>query len=326
MVRAKRTLPTLAVLLAVACAVEKPAEDVGSDASFTTGESAAPSEPGNLGYAGGGSREAGEPPPASPRSAPGPAPAPEAAPAPADRKLVRTVSLVFTVDAPEAAADRAQELAAEAGGYVASVEAVRRGGLLHYQLTLRVPGERLDAVLAALEDLAAVVEREQVSTEDVTDRYVDLEARLRALRATEEELTALLRESRSRGHSAEDIMAIFRELTGIRSQIEQLQGQLQLLANRVAYSTVHLELRPTAAARPLVDEGWSPGSTAHSSVRALLAALQWLADAAIVLAVAVLPVLLILAVPLWLLLRLLVRVRARRRAGSSAGGSDQVSD
>jgi len=323
MKKATSTCLFLAVLLALACAMETPTGDGGSDESFEVAEQAATSTPGALGYAGGARREGGEPPPGA---APAPATVPDARPVPADRKLVRTVHLVFTVDAPETAADRAQELAAEAGGYVASVEAVRRDGLLHYKLTLRVPGERLDAVLAALEELAAEVEREQVSTEDVTDRYVDLEARLRALRATEEELTALLRESRSRGHSAEDIMAIFRELTGIRSQIEQLQGQLQLLANRVAFSTVHLELRPTAAARPLVDEGWSPGSTAHSSVRALLAALQWLADAAIVLAVAVLPVLLIVLVPLWLLLRLLVRLRARRRAAGSTTGSPPASD
>jgi len=309
MKRATWTAVGLIALLALACAREMPS-GVDPDVSLEVSEPAGAAAPSALGYA--GAREARDE-----SAAPAPDPAPAPAPAPADRKLVRTVSLVFTVDAPEAAADRAQELAGEAGGYVASVEAVRRGGLLHYRLTLRVPGERLDAVLAALEELAAEVEREQVSTEDVTDRYVDLEARLRALRATEEELTALLRESRSRGHSAEDIMAIFRELTGIRTQIEQLQGQLQLLANRVAYSTVHLELRPTAAARPLVDEGWSPGSTAHTSVRALLAALQWLADAAIVLVVAVLPVLLIVAVPVWLLIRLVAKVRARRRGGGS---------
>jgi hypothetical protein len=254
-------------------------------------------------------------------AAPGIAAAPDgtAPPPPVPRKLVRTVHLTLTVTDGAKAAERVEALVEEAGGYVSSSEAVRRPDeLLSVQMTLRVPIERLEDVVAAVRDLGERVERQSLSTEDVTDRYVDLQARLRALRATEEELTALLRESRARGHSAEDIMAIFRELTGIRSQIEQIQGQLQQLADRTTYSTIHLELRPAEAARPLVAEGWQPGATLRSSVRALVAALQWLADAAIVLIVAVLPVLLLISLGLWVLLRLAGRLRARRPAAQAA--------
>lgn len=247
------------------------------------------------------------------------APAGTAAPPPVRRRLVRTVRLTLTVTDGAKAAERVEALVEEAGGYVSSSEAVRRPDeLLSVQMTLRVPIERLEEVVAAVRDLGERVERQSLSTEDVTDRYVDLQARLRALRATEEELTALLRESRARGHSAEDIMAIFRELTGIRSQIEQIQGQLQQLADQTTYSTIHLELRPAEAARPLVAEGWQPSATVRSSVRALVAALQWLADAAIVLIVAVLPVLLLIGLGLWVLLRLAGRLRARRPAAVQA--------
>lgn len=240
-----------------------------------------------------------------------------AAPAPVPRKLVRTVHLTLTVTDGAKTADRVEALVEEAGGYVSSSEAVRRPDeLLSVRMTLRVPIERLEEVVAAVRDLGESVERQSLSTEDVTDRYVDLQARLRALRATEEELTALLRESRARGHSAEDIMAIFRELTGIRAQIEQIQGQLQQLADRTTYSTIHLELRPAEAARPLVAEGWQPRATLRSSVRALVAALQWLADAAIVLIVAVLPVLLLTGLWLWVLSWLAGRLRARRTAAA----------
>lgn len=299
----------LAIALGLsACAAEAPYG--GSD--FEQAESAAPAAGdealADLGRAAG----AAAPEPAAP-------PAGTAAPPPARRKLVRTVHLTLTVTDGAAAAERVEALVEEAGGYVSSSEAVRRPDeLLSVQMTLRVPIERLEQVVAAVRDLGERVERQSLSTEDVTDRYVDLQARLRALRATEEELTALLRESRARGHSAEDIMAIFRELTGIRSQIEQIQGQLQQLADRTTYSTIHLELRPAEAARPLVAEGWQPGATLRSSVRALVAALQWLADAAIVLIVAVLPVLLLIGLGLWVLLRLAGRLRARRPAAARA--------
>lgn len=268
---------------------------------------------GALGYAAGA--EAPERSPAPPGETP--APAPPAGP----RKLVRTVQLVLTVDDSAVAAGRVEELVEAAGGYVSASEATRRPDeMLFVRMTLRVPGERLEEVVDAVRGLAQRVERQNLSTEDVTDRYVDLEARLRALRATEAELTALLGESRARGHSAEDIMAIYRELTGIRSQIEQLQGQLQQLADRVSYSTLHLELRPAEAARPLVAEGWQPGATLRNSVRGLVAALQWLADAAIVIVVAVLPILLLVGLVAWALWRLTRRWRGRRPPSSAASG------
>jgi hypothetical protein len=248
-----------------------------------------------------------------------PVPAGEASAPPAGpRKLVRTVQLELTVGDSAAAAEQVEKLVAAAGGYVSASEATRRPDeLVYVRMTLRVPGERLEEVVDAVRGLAERVERQNLATEDVTDRYVDLEARLRALRATEAELTALLGESRSRGHSAEDIMAIYRELTGIRSQIEQLQGQLQQLADRVTYSTIQLELRPAEAGRPLVGEGWQPGATLRNSVRGLVSALQWLADAAIVIVVAVLPILLVVGLVAWLLWRL-TRGWRRRRPPASA--------
>ena len=88
------------------------------------------------------------------------------------------------------------------------------------KMTLRVPVERLEEALSAIRKLAGRVEREQQRVEDVTDRFVDLEARLRTLRATEAELQALLAESRQKARKVEEIMAVYRELTEIRSQIE----------------------------------------------------------------------------------------------------------
>lgn len=219
------------------------------------------------------------------------------------RKLIRTVNLQLRVADTEATAEAVRELTEAAGGYVASVDAHRREGLLYYRIGLRIPVERLDAAVEEIKALAVEVERESLGTEDVTGRYVDLEARLRTLRATETELQALLAESRSRGHKAEDIMAIYRELTGIRTQIEQHQAQLDLLADQTSYSTVHLDLRPTEAARPLIDEGWQPLVVARDSFRTLLEVLQGLGNLAIFLLVVGVPVVLILGLPVWLAFR-----------------------
>ncbi|HYN22727.1 MAG TPA: DUF4349 domain-containing protein, partial [Thermoanaerobaculia bacterium] len=144
-------------------------------------------------------------------------------PAAASRKLIRRLDLQLVVRDTEAAAKQLQALANSLGGFVSDVNASRVEGVLHYQMTLRVPTERLDRAREEIRQIALRVEREQMSTEDVTDQYVDLEARLRSLNATEAELRELLAESRERARKVEDVMAIYRELTGVRTQIEQIQ-------------------------------------------------------------------------------------------------------
>ena len=225
------------------------------------------------------------------------------------RKLIRTVDLDLRVDDTEAAAEQVQELTRELSGYVASVNAHRRLKSLHYQITIKVPVGQLDTVVSQLKALAVEVLREKLKTEDVTDRFVDLEARLRSLNATETELQGLLAESRSRDHKVEDIMAVYDQLTEIRTRIEQLQAQLNSLDNLTTYSTVNMNLAPTEASKPIVADRWRPLSTIRSSFRTLLGALQSLADFAIVFTIVWLPIGLLIAIPIWLGFKLWRRLR-----------------
>lgn len=230
-------------------------------------------------------------------------------PAAGSRKLVKTVELALRVEDTEGSAEEARAITEALGGFLAELSADRRGEVFRYSLVLRVPVERLDDAVSRIKALAVELDRESMRTDDVTRQFVDLESRLRTYRATEEELRNLLAESRRRDFDAEDVMAIYRQLTEIRAQIEQIQGQLEHLGDLAALSTIRLALEPTEGARPVVEEAWKPGDTVRRSFRALLEALRSLADAAIVFAVVVLPVLLILGLPLWWLVR-----RWRRRS------------
>ncbi len=235
-------------------------------------------------------------------------------PAPQSRKLIRTVELELAVKDTGAAAGRVQEIVTSHGGFVEAMNAQRSESLMYYEMTLRLPAERLDEVLAAIKGLAVRIDREQLATEDATSRYVDLQSRLRTLTVTEAELRELLAESRERGRKVEDVMAVYRELTEIRGQIEQIQGQLQSIDRLAALSTLHLRLRPDAAAAPIVrSDEWRPLETVRESARALLKILQLLVNALIIAVIVVLPILL----PLWLLLRFLKR-RKRPRDGEGA--------
>jgi hypothetical protein len=179
-------------------------------------------------------------------------------------------------------------------------------------LTLRIPVEKLDAARAEVKKLAVKVLSEQLHTEDVTDQLVDLDARLKTLRATETELQALLAESRAKARKVEEIMAIFRELTEIRTQIEQIGAQVVGLDRQVAYSTLQVQISPISSARPVTGEGWQPGDRVRDSIRTLVNFLRGLGDFLIFALIVGVPVLFVIWLALFLLRKLWRRVRGNR--------------
>jgi len=179
---------------------------------------------------------------------------------------------------------------------------------------VRVPADALDEALSKFKGLAVRVERENGNSQDVTEEYSDLGAQLRNLEATEKELLELLATVRERTGKAEDILAVHRELTNIRGQIEQLKGRMQYLERTSAMSAVTIDLTPDTLAQPIAKPGWRPAETVMSALRSLLGTLRLLVDAAIVLVLYVVPVVAIAAAPfvaIWFLWR---RRKARKIA------------
>jgi hypothetical protein len=232
------------------------------------------------------------------------------------RMIVRTADLSLVVSDAETAAAEIKSVATGLGGYVVSTQLWRDEEQLRGTITVRVPAESLDDALDTFKRLAIRVEREGASSRDVTEEYTDLEAQLRNLEATEDELRELLHTVREKTEQAEDILAVHRELTGIRAQIEQLKGRMQYLDRTAAMSAVSIELIPDVLARPIASGGWRPSETASAAVRALVDTLRLLAGAAIWVALYVLPIVALAAIPLgviWLLWR---RRRQRRLPAS----------
>lgn len=153
------------------------------------------------------------------------------------REIVRRGSMRVEVDDLGAARRRLEGALAALGGRVEVAEV----GDERASYRLRVPAERLDPMMdstAALGD----VELRTVSAADVTDRVVDTEARLGALRASRDRLRELL----SRAQSVADVIAVERELARVQGELESLEARLQALRGDVAMSelTVQLDRKP----------------------------------------------------------------------------------
>jgi hypothetical protein len=221
-----------------------------------------------------------------------------------ERLIIRTANLSLQVEDVAATEAAITARADELGGYVVSVETSGTDDNLSTSIQFRVPAEEFDTALADTEALAERILSRSISGDDVTEEFVDLDARLRNLEATEERLLTLL----SQADTVEAALAVSSSLTEVQGQIEQVRGRMQYLQQSAALSTITVRLSVEPAPPPIVDEdGWQPGVVAQQALRALVFFGQALANLAIVLLV---------FTPVWLpfvLLGLWLLRRHRRR-------------
>ena len=238
------------------------------------------------------------------------------------RQIIANANISLVVKETETAMAGVEQIASDLGGYLSDVE-LSKGRYdqteeLRGSMTLRVPSESLEEALERLQALATDVHYLNIDRQDVTDQYSDLDARLRNLRATETELLALLTEVRERPNAkVEDILAVHRNLTQIREEIETLQGRKNLMDNQIGFSTVRVELLPDSINRPIVEEPWSANGPVRNALRALVSTLQGLLTALIWAFLYLTPLLLVVLIPLAILIWL-VRIWVGRRRKNEA--------
>ncbi len=234
-----------------------------------------------------------------------------------ERMIIRTASLQLVVQETENTVAAIKALVVAQGGFVSSSNVWRSGNILQAQLTVRVPADRMDACLEEVKKLALRVERDESGGQDVTEEYVDLEAQLRNLEATETELRTLLTEVREKSGKAEDVMAVYRELVSIRGEIERIKGRVQYLERSVDLATINLQLSERQA-EPIGQPGWQPLQTLRRALNALVELGKFGVDAAIWVIVLGGTLLGIPALVIWGIWRLTRRQRELRRKARAA--------
>ena len=184
-----------------------------------------------------------------------------------DRYLIKTAFVsIETDDARKAAADfRAQ--AAALGGFVGNLDEVTDGLERHTViLEVRVPADKLDGALQALDAFGKVLNR-QVNAQDVTKEYVDNESRIRNLSKTEERLLDHL----SKTSMIENTLKIETELNRVREQLELIQGRQRVLSHRVAFSSITATFTEAPKAESVVPaQSFSIGKVSTEAVRSLV--------------------------------------------------------
>ena len=194
------------------------------------------------------------------------------------RSVILTANISLKASDPWATADKAQAVAVGLGGDVISVNQSGGKGSHVAALTLRVPSDRFSEALRQLRALDGEVVSSTVDGKDVTDQFVDLKARLVAKQAEEQRYSALL----TRAATIDEILKIDAALSSVRTQIEQLQGQVNSIASRTQFSTITMTIAPDVAAIVTSPApAWDPAKTIAAALAALAVMLRGFADLAI---------------------------------------------
>jgi len=183
-----------------------------------------------------------------------------------NRKIIRNIDLSLVVDDINKTIENISNLVDQMNGFVVSSsisgeETINMSGYI----TIRIPTENVDQTLKLVKNMSVRISNERSYTTDVTEEFIDLTARVNNLKATESQLVKLL----DKAEKIEDILAIQRELTSMRGQIESLEGRINYINRTSSTSLISITLSPTIDNKPIYDKSWTPLNTIKSALRGL---------------------------------------------------------
>lgn len=168
---------------------------------------------------------------------------------PVERKIIKNAELRLEAGDPESAQQKIAAIVESKGGYVvestqsgSDASAVKRDTVT---MSLRVPSEKFAEALDEIRKTASRIVIETVSGQDVTEEFIDVEARLKAKKALEEQFLQIMK----RSNSVEDALSVQREIAEVRAEIEKIEGRKRFLENQASLSTINVSVQtPNAIA------------------------------------------------------------------------------
>ncbi|MBC8030560.1 MAG: DUF4349 domain-containing protein [Pyrinomonadaceae bacterium] len=183
-----------------------------------------------------------------------------------DRKIIRDGNLRLEVTAPADAQRKVTSIAESAGGFVVTSEAKRHENAdtsrqaLEVTLVVRVPALQFGPVMDQIRAIGTHVVQEKITGQDVTEEFIDLEARIKTQKALEGQFLEIMK----RASKVEDALEVQRQIAEVRTEIEKLEGRKRFLGNRASLSTITVTLHEPNA---IVVSSSSFGRSVKEAVR-----------------------------------------------------------
>lgn len=188
-----------------------------------------------------------------------------------DRMVITETTMSVVVKDVSEAIKTVQQKTESLGGYMVNSHLSKPEEAASGSITIRVPEEKLTEALEAFRRAGLRVVDENVSGRDVTDQYVDLEARLATLNKTKAKFEEIL----DRATQVQDLLTVQRELINLQSQIDSVKGQQQYLSQSAKLSKVTVYLSTDEFSLPYSPvQPWRPNVVFKLAVRSLVGTLR----------------------------------------------------
>jgi len=184
-----------------------------------------------------------------------------------DRYLIKNATITVEADDVRKATTTLVESVQAVKGYVSDGHEQADGlGGLTATMQVRVPYTVFDRSMQQLASLGKILEK-QVTAQDVTEEFVDTQAKVRNLKRTEVRLLDHL----TRTGKLSDTLLIEKELNRVREEVEQLEGRVRFLSHRIAFSTITLTIKEKAKVQALVPPtSYSAAKESSDAIRSLV--------------------------------------------------------
>jgi len=228
-----------------------------------------------------------------------------------ERKIIRNAEITMEVPSTTDTQHRVASIAETNGGFVVTSEAKQREHVdpaqrtLDIKLVVRVPSPQFGVAFDEIKKLASNTPSEQVTGQDVTEEFIDLEARIKTQKALELQFLEIMRQA----YKVADALEVQRQIADVRTEIEKLEGRKRFLENRASLSTITVNIQ---APKPVIAvTGTGFGQSVREAVSDSVGMASDMALFFVRFAILMVPILLFIGLPSALVARVLVR-RARR--------------
>jgi len=229
-----------------------------------------------------------------------------------ERKIIRNAALTVEVTSPGDSQHKIVSIAESHQGFVVTSEATQRASEdrtkpeMTVTLSVRVPAAQFNQVMDEIRAVGARVIQEKVTGQDVTEEFMDLEARIKNQKALELQFLEIMK----RAGKVDDALSVQRQLAEVRTEIEKLEGRRRFLENQSSLSTINVTLQPPTQIVNATGFWYSVRSAFSDGVDVAAGIVLFLIRAII----GLLPIMVLIVLPSALLLKLGLRVVRRRRA------------
>jgi hypothetical protein len=233
-----------------------------------------------------------------------------------ERMVIQNADLTIVVSKPELKMTEISKMAVEMGGFVVSsnqYQNVRSNGLSAPEgsITIRIPADNLDKALDEIKADVVEVRNENRNGQDVTQDYIDLNSQLHSLQAAASQLEEIMKKA----EKTDDVLNVFTQLQYYNQQIDVIKGQIQYYEQASALSAVSITLIAEATIQPIEIGGWKPVGVARDAIQSLIEFWQGFVDFMINFFLLVLPILITILVPLYLVYLAVRAILKKRKIG-----------